>query len=35
VRANKGEQVTALAWNAKGSLLAFADQAGDAGLLEI
>ncbi len=35
VRANKGEPVTALAWNAKGSLLAFADQTGDAGLLEI
>jgi WD40 repeat protein len=35
VRANKGEPVTALAWNAKGSLLAFADQSGDAGLLEI
>jgi WD40 repeat protein len=35
VRANRGEPVTALAWNAKGSLLAFADQAGDAGLLEI
>jgi WD40 repeat protein len=35
VRANKGEPVTALAWNAKGSLLAFSDQNGDAGLLEI
>ncbi|MBC7586473.1 MULTISPECIES: WD40 repeat domain-containing protein [unclassified Tardiphaga] len=35
VRANKGEPVTALAWNAKGTLLAFADQTGDAGLLEI
>jgi WD40 repeat protein len=35
VRANKGEPVTALAWNAKGSLLAFADQNGDAGLLAI
>jgi WD40 repeat protein len=35
VRANKGEPVTALAWNARGSLLAFADGAGDAGLLEV
>ena len=35
VRANKGEPVTALAWNAKGTLLAFSDQNGDAGLLEI
>jgi len=35
VRANKGEAVTALAWNAKGTLLAFADQTGDAGLLEL
>ena len=35
VRANKGEPVTALAWNAKGTLLAFVDQTGDAGLLEI
>jgi WD40 repeat protein len=35
VRANKGEPVTALAWNAKGTLLAFAAQDGDAGLLEI
>jgi WD40 repeat protein len=35
VRANKGQPVTALAWNAKGSLLAFADQDGDAGLLEL
>lgn len=35
VRANKGGAVTALAWNARGSLLAFADQAGDAGLLEV
>jgi WD40 repeat protein len=35
VRANKGEPVTALAWNAKGTVLAFADQNGDGGLLEI
>ncbi len=35
VRANKGEPVTALAWNARGSLLAFADQQGDAGLLAV
>jgi WD40 repeat protein len=35
VRANKGEPVTALTWNARGSLLAFADQAGDAGLLAV
>jgi WD40 repeat protein len=35
VRANKGEPVTALGWNAKGTLLAFADQNGDAGLLEL
>jgi WD40 repeat protein len=35
VRANKGEPVAAIAWNAKGTLLAFADQAGDAGLLEL
>ncbi|MDB5566645.1 MAG: hypothetical protein JWP84_3211 [Tardiphaga sp.] len=35
VRANKGEPVTALAWNAKGTLLAFVAQDGDAGLLEI
>ncbi|MET0969485.1 MAG: WD40 repeat domain-containing protein [Tardiphaga sp.] len=35
VRANKGEPVTALAWNARGSLLAFADGQGDAGLLEV
>jgi len=35
VRANKGEPVTALAWSPKGSLLAFADQNGDAGLLEV
>lgn len=35
VRANKGEPVTALAWNATGSVLAFAAQDGDGGLLEI
>ncbi|KZD25869.1 hypothetical protein A4A58_01025 [Tardiphaga robiniae] len=35
VRANKGQPVSALAWNAKGTLLAFADQDGDAGLLEL
>jgi WD40 repeat protein len=35
VRANKGEPVTALGWSAKGTLLAFADQNGDAGLLEL
>lgn len=35
VRANKGEPVAALAWNARGSLLAFADQTGDAGLLAV
>ena len=35
VRANKGLPVTALAWNAKGTLLAFADQDGDAGLLDL
>ncbi|HEY8337518.1 MAG TPA: WD40 repeat domain-containing protein [Tardiphaga sp.] len=35
VRANKGEPVTALAWNAKGTLLAFAAQDGDGGLLEL
>ncbi|MES2031329.1 MAG: WD40 repeat domain-containing protein [Pseudomonadota bacterium] len=35
VRANKGQPVAALGWNAKGTLLAFADQDGDAGLLEL
>lgn len=35
VRPNKGQPVSALAWNAKGTLLAFADQDGDAGLLEL
>jgi WD40 repeat protein len=35
VRANKGQPVAALGWNAKGTLLAFADSEGDAGLLEL
>jgi WD40 repeat protein len=35
VRANKGEPVTALAWHAKGTLLAFAARDGDGGLLEL
>ena len=35
VRANKREPVTALGWNAKGTLLAFAAQDGDGGLLEL
>jgi WD40 repeat protein len=35
VRANKGEPVAALAWNAKGTQLAFAAQDGDGGLLEL
>lgn len=35
VRANKGEPVTALTWNAAGSVLAFAAQDGEGGLLEI
>jgi WD40 repeat protein len=35
VRRNGGEPVSALAWNAKGSLLAFAAEDGDAGLLEL
>ena len=34
VRRN-GEPVTALAWNASGTLLAFAAQDGDAGLLDL
>lgn len=34
VRANQGDAVSALAWNAKGSRLAFATEAGAAGLLE-
>jgi WD40 repeat protein len=35
VRRNGGEQVTALSWNTKGSLLAFATEDGDAGLLPL
>lgn len=35
VRKNAGVQIVGLAWNAKGSQLAFADQNGDAGLLEV
>ncbi|MDO8980783.1 MAG: WD40 repeat domain-containing protein [Afipia sp.] len=35
VRKNAGEPVTALSWNAKGSLLAFAAEDGDAGLLTL
>ena len=35
VRRNAGEPVAALAWNAKGSLLAFAAEDGDAGLLAL
>jgi len=35
VRKNKGQPVAALAWNAKGSLLAFASEDGDAGLLPL
>ena len=35
VRRNGTPPVAALAWNAKGTLLAFADQDGDAGLLEL
>jgi hypothetical protein len=31
----KGEPVAALAWNAKGTMLAFAAEDGDAGLLEL
>jgi WD40 repeat protein len=31
----KGEPVSALAWNAKGTMLAFAAEDGDAGLLEL
>jgi WD40 repeat protein len=34
LRPNKGAAVSALAWNAKGTLLAFADENGDGGLLE-
>jgi hypothetical protein len=35
VRRNGGAPVVALAWNATGTLLAFAAQDGDAGLLEL
>jgi len=35
VRRNAGEPVAALGWNAKGSLLAFATEDGDAGLLTL
>jgi hypothetical protein len=35
VRRNGGAQVAALAWNSKGTLLAFAAEDGDAGLLEL
>jgi WD40 repeat protein len=35
VRRNGGEAVSALAWNAKGTMLAFAAEDGDAGLLEL
>ena len=35
VRRNGSAPVTGLAWNAKGTLLAFADEAGEAGLLEL
>jgi WD40 repeat protein len=35
VRRNGGAQVSALAWNAKGTLLAFAAEDGDAGLLSL
>jgi len=34
LRPNKGAPISALAWNAKGTLLAFADEDGDGGLLE-
>jgi WD40 repeat protein len=34
VRRNGSEPVSALAWNAKGTLLAFATEDGDAGMLE-
>jgi WD40 repeat protein len=34
LRQNKGVPIAALAWNAKGTLLAFADEDGDGGLLE-
>ena len=35
VRRNGGEPVAALAWNAKGSVLAFATEDGDAGLMPL
>jgi hypothetical protein len=35
VRRNGTAPVAALAWNAKGTLLAFADENGDGGLLEL
>lgn len=35
VRKDGGEPVSALAWNAKGTMLAFAAEDGDAGLLEL
>jgi WD40 repeat protein len=35
VRKNAGEPVSALAWNAAGTTLAFAAEDGDAGLLEL
>jgi hypothetical protein len=34
VRRNGSEPVSALAWNAKGTLLAFGTEGGDAGMLE-
>jgi hypothetical protein len=34
VRRNGGEAVAALAWNAKGTLLAYGTEDGDAGMLE-
>ena len=35
VRRNNDVSIAALAWNAKGTLLAFSDEAGDGGLLEL
>ena len=35
VRRNGSAPVSALAWNAKGTLLAFATEDGDAGMLEL
>ena len=35
VRRNEGQPVSALAWNAKGSVLAFASEDGDAGLMPL